>query len=293
MNKLLKFGIIAGLVAGFVKGLATTIIGVPLVFKLGLPYYHLSPPPETPYATIAANEIINSLIMGFIFGLIYAWTYKVIPKKGIWKGLVFGLFGFLIWHIRWVTLFLPYGQFSWAAEQIINGLIAWIPFGITLGVVYELLHSKYYVPKREPKIIQYDMIGGFYPGAIAGLVGGIASFFANFTFSHDFAEYLVPGHVLDLSLILGQLGGQIVFHMIWGTFLGLIFPKVYNLVPGRGIVKGLIYGLIGAFLINELTAALYWAGYGNFHISYMAIMTGGFQAIFYGLVLGYLYKPSK
>jgi hypothetical protein len=292
MSNSLKIGAISGLSAGIIKALAAIFIAVPLVFKLGLTYYWIPPPPTTPFTRIIANEMIVNLIFGVIWGIIYSKVYRAIPGKGILKGLLFGVFGYLIWHIRWVTLFLVYGDMPMVGQQIIYGFIVWIPFGIILGIVYEYLRNRYYLPKKEPKLKQYDMISSFYPGAFAGILGGVASFIANFA-SHDLAEYLVPGHVIDFSLLLGQFGSQIMHHLIWGVFLGLIYTKVYNLVPSKGIVKGLIYGLIGAYLINEVPTALLSIGYGNFIVADMIITIGAFQAIVYGLALGYLYKKPN
>jgi hypothetical protein len=293
MNTSLKIGIVAGLIAGIVKSIANIIIGTPILFKLGLPYFFIPPPPDTPFNNIVVMEIIGSLIIGFIFGTIYFWAYGVIPKKGIMKGFVFGLFGYLVSRLYWVVLFLSYGQLDAVATTIFYGFFGWIPFGIVLGLVYEFLHSRYHIPKKMPKIVQYNMMSGFYPGTIAGILGGVASFIANFTITFDFAEWLAPGHTIDLVLLLSQLSGQIMFHMIWGIFFGLIYPKVYNLVPFNGILKGLSYGLIAQFLINEFPSLVYQIGYGNYIIAHMQIALGGTNAIVYGLVLGLLYKPKK
>ena len=47
MTNSFKVGAVSGLSAGFVKALAAIFIGVPLAFKLGLPYYWIPPPPTT------------------------------------------------------------------------------------------------------------------------------------------------------------------------------------------------------------------------------------------------------
>jgi hypothetical protein len=294
MTSSLKIGIISGLFAGFVKAFVSIFISVPLIFRLELPYYFIPPPPETPFTNIIIMEIIYHLILGFIFGIIFSKAYRVIPKKGVLKGFVFGLFGYLVCNLYWVALFLPYGQLDIAATMVIYGLIGWIPFGIVLGFVYEFLHNRYHIPKKEPKIIQYNMIGGFYPGAIAGILGGVATFIANFTITYDFAEFYAPGHTIDFGFLIGQLSGQIMFHMIWGIFFGLIYPKVYNLVPFKGILKGLCYGLIAQFLIAEFPILVMNWGYGNFITVHMQLALGGSNAIVYGIVLGLLYrKPTK
>jgi hypothetical protein len=87
--------------------------------------------------------------------------------------------------------------------------------------------------------------------------------------------------------------------------MGLIFPKVYNLIPGKGAIKGLFYGLI-AFLFTEVIILPYSLVYGFYWESRVpllseAIFFGVKQLIFlglsvwivFGIVLGYLYKPPK
>jgi len=75
----------------------------------------------------------------------------------------------------------------------------------------------------------------------------------------------------------------------WGIVLGIIYSKVYELVPGKGISKGLVYGLFFYF-INMVRMA-------TFHLAYARILDGAgyiFQGFFtwliWGLVLGVLYE---
>jgi len=295
MNNSFKIGIVAGLVAGFVSAIYTIFIHVPLVYELGAQHWFLPPPPETPFMKIAINEIINGLIWGAIVGLIYAWVYRVIPGKGVSKGLVYGLFYYLITNVYWVTYFLIY----WYPPTMISNLIRlpmWIIFGIVLGSLNEFLRGKYYV-KKEPKVVQYSMMSGFQPGVIAGFVSAVSTFFTVLFIELTAIGVIEPVHLmeieLDLSFILSQLGSQTMWHMWWGIFLALIFPKVYNLVPGKGITKGLVYGLVANYLLIEVRSVTEAIGYGLFGIVVSFLIVGPIYATIYGLILGYLYKPKK
>lgn len=292
-----KIGAISGLIAGLVAGLVNGFIGMPFAFKLGFPYWWLSPPPDTPLMKIVTIEIILGMIVGIIMGVIYSKVYNVIPGKGTSKGFAYGLFGYLILHLYWATYFMIYWEPISASLWMIQGLFIIIPYTIVLVTLYEFLRSEYYIPKKEIKIIQYDIMSGLYPGAIAGFLGGVSSFFTIYTFEYTgtkpYPLYFID-ILMDVNFLISQLGGQIMWHMIWGIFLGLIFPKVFNLVPGNGIVKGLYYGLVANFVLNEIRPAIFCLLIKNFIFVLHVIGAGCSNAIVYGLVLGYLYrKPSK
>jgi len=293
MNNSLKIGIVAGLIAGIVAGLISVFIIFPLINQVGSHWFGF-PLSEFPFMKVALTDIMNDIVWGIIFGIIYFKTYRVIPGKGISKGLVYGLFIILVLGIRFITHDLIYWNPQHIISYIIYYPISCIPFGLVLGFLYEYLHNRYSVPKKEPKIIEYSMMSGFYPGAIAGFMGGIASFIAQTTITVGVEKIYWSNVVMDISFLISKLGGQIMWHMMWGAILGLIFPKVYNLVPGKGIIKGLIYSLIVQFLIFELLAVTYTMFLGYFIMAHTIFFSGISQSIIYGLVLGLLYrKPTK
>jgi len=88
--------------------------------------------------------------------------------------------------------------------------------------------------------------------------------------------------------------------MIWGIIFGAFFAKVYNLVPGKKIKKGLCYGLT-MFLITSCLIGAWCVIWSIFHNDWIMArylagalwITGTAQFIVFGLVLGYLYKPTK
>jgi hypothetical protein len=153
-----------------------------------------------------------------------------------------------------------------------------------------MLSKRCYPDLKEPKIITYNMRGGVHPGAFAGFLGGVSTFLTIYTFMITGFWELYPLEMIDIHFILNQLGSQIMWHMLWGIMLGAIYPKVYNLVPGKGVIKGLAYGLIANFLINELRFTIWSILFEKYAVALLPFVIGGIYAIIYGLVLGYLYK---
>jgi len=287
MNNSLKIGIVAGLIAGLITGIVAFIQAL-IEFNLGIPYWALPPPPETPIIKIATTEIAINLIWGIIFGIIYSKAYDVIPGKGIRKGLVIGLFYYLVHWIR-VTIFnLPYLEFGYAILNVTMGFTPLVVYGLVLGFLYEFLHSRFHISKKSVKIKEYSITRGIYLGAIAGFLGGIVAYI----FLVITRAMLDIPVLLDIGWILSQIGTHTLIHMFWGIVFGAIYAKVYDLVPGKGITKGFYYGLI-YLLITGLIVSTYSLAYGHiaWFIGYAFIDTPALIA--YGLILGALYKPTK
>jgi len=232
-----KIGAIAGLIAGIVFGIVSNKIDLPLAVYLGFAQ-HVSEYFEAP----AISFFLIDIFIGTILGVIYSRANRVIPGKAIIKGLLFGLFCILTYNIYFATIFLPYSAVmpGMVLSFIFGYLPSWIAYGIVLGLVYKFLNDKFGILKKEPMVIKYDMRGGVLPGAIAGLLGGAASYCATFFLVYFGLWPLIPRESIDFSFIISQLGTQIMIHLIPGTYLGAIYPRVYNLVPGKGILKGLV-----------------------------------------------------
>jgi len=287
-----KIGAITGLIAGIIAGIVCEYSNQ-LGNLLGLfdPYFK---------AINTGNIIINIPIFGFwgiVFGIIYSRVYDIVPRKGILKGLIYGLFIWFITKIRIETYELAYGRFHQAAGAIFYGFFMWLAFGLVLGLLYESFHEKHNIPKERRKIIQYDMRSGIIPGAIAGIVGGMAaSIFAILGPAFGLWGFVEGQIRLSFELWIGQAGSHILINMIWGAIFGAFFATAYNLVPGKKIIKGLYFGLImyviTTFLIG--TYAVSWSLYHNewlMAIIYVgSLITGAAQAIVFGLVLGLLYR---
>jgi len=297
MKNSLKAGIISSVIAGFISILVYEISSNAVV-SMGL--Y------DSWWEQFATgNILVNIPLMGFwsiIFGIIYSKTYNLIPKKGIWKGLVFGLFLWTIQNIRIETYSIAYGLFLSAAGNIFAPFFSMTAYGLLLGFLYEFLSSRYYPIKEKKKIVTYDMSSGLFPGAIAGFCGGIAAGIVQ-VFGHvtGYWGITVAGEIIStIDFWWSQVGSHILVNMIWGTVFGAIFAKVFNLVPGKKILKGLCYGLIMVFItsIETNTWGTSWFAYHNewgFALtSFLGNSTSIAQAIVFGLVLGLLYrKPPK
>jgi len=297
MNNSLKAGIISGLFAGIVLGTAYDIT-TRIAFSLDLF--------ESWWRPIISNITVVNIPLfsfwGIILGVIYSSIYTLIPKKGIWKGLIYGLFLYFIVTIRIEFFSIAYSLFLNAAGHFFTGFFSWLSYGLVLGILYKYLCNRYNVSKEEKKIVQYDMMSGLLPGAIAGFSGGLAaSVFAVIGQVTGYWGTIIAGEIIStLDFWMSQAGTHILINMIWGTIFALFFPKVYNLIPGKKILKGLYYGLV-MFLIttfNLTTWLIIWyANHNLWELAFKEILglsVGSANAIVFGLVLGLLYrKPPK
>ena len=296
MNNYLKIGAASGLIAGFVAGIILDIFAS-IATSMGLWEPYLRP--------IATNNIaVNIPLFGFwgvLLGIIYSRAYNVIPKKGVTKGLVYGFFLYLIAPIRIATFLIPYAAILTALATIFCWFFTLIVYGLLLGILYAFLGRKYSPTKEEPKTVTYDMKRGILPGAIAGLLGGVAaSVFAVIGHVTGYWGIITAGEVVStIDYWMSQAGTHILINIIWGTFFGFIYPRVYNLVPDKRVRKGFYYGLI-VFLITAFHWATWvslWFVYHNAWklaiINTLQLSMGAANAIVFGLVLGVLYrKPS-
>lgn len=70
---------------------------------------------------------------------------------------------------------------------------------------------------------------------------------------------LTPGRTGVMQLIVGE----IAIGIIWGAIFGVIYPLFYDKIPGKGILKGLVYSLI-IFVITHEMVALFYVLVGNY-----------------------------
>ncbi|MFC1505837.1 hypothetical protein ACFLQ6_02080 [Thermoproteota archaeon] len=59
-----------------------------------------------------------------------------------------------------------------------------------------------------------------------------------------------------------QTGPHIFINLIWSIIFGAIFARVYNVVPGKRIMKGLCYGLI-IYLLDTFQTSMYSIPWGT------------------------------
>ena len=336
-----KIGAVAGLIAGIASGIVIVIVKVIQSYGFDLGIAALIVTPIVPFLVDASVEIVYSSIFGVFLGVIYCKIYNVIQGKPIVKALLFGLFLFVMLDLRLVTIYTVNAGYPWVIASIFFGLYLWLPFSIVLGISYEFLRRRYYVSKEEPQIIQYSMMGALLPSAIAALLGGMATFVTILiavstgfweysSFLHVLPESSVrsvsfssplevltelshtvraraPWQLLDIDFLISRFGLQTYFHFVWCTIFGLFFAKAYNLIPGKGVIKGLVYGLIGLIITEGciigylIVEAFYFETFGlhemahiiRFNAEQMALL-GSTVWIVFGLVLGLLYqKPSE
>jgi hypothetical protein len=336
-----KIGAVAGLIAGIVSGIVVIIVKViqSLGFDLGIAALVVTP--IVPFLVDASVEIVYSLIFGVFLGVIYCKIYNVIPRKAAVKALLFGFFLFMMFDLRFATIYTANAGYPLVIASIFFGFYYWLSFSIILGISYEFLRRRYYISKEEPQIIQYSMMGALLPSAIAALLGGMATFVTILiAVSTGFWEYSSFVHVLpessmrsvsfsspfevvtelshtvrasasgqlsDIDFLISRFGLQTYFHFVWCTIFGLFFAKVYNLIPRKGVIKGLVYGLIGLIITEGrvigyyIVQAFYFEEFGWHEMAHIIRFEGEQMAllgstvwIVFGIVLGLLYrKPSE
>jgi len=276
-----------GAIAGLIAGIAFGIIKINLdnyILKTGLPFWVEGPLPITQYII---GVMIIDIVWGIILGMIYSKIYHLIPGKKILKGLIYGLGLCLIYNIRTMTWDIFYSYFSAAIYELMFSFVP-IVFGIVLGFLFEFLRNRYYPFKEELKIKEYHIQSGIYPGAFAGLVGGLVTPIGNLIFNKE----LHPKLVEDIGFFIGQTGTHVFFNMIWGIVFGIIFMRFYEKIPARGIFKGIIFGTV-MFFMTTLRGAFYQLAIGELMWFLYLVFTSYSMYFVFGLVLGYLYKPSK
>jgi hypothetical protein len=102
-------------------------------------------------------------------------------------------------------------------------------------------------------------------GAIAGLIAGIVagSIFIfiniplNFKLGLPYLWYPPPSDTPFMKFAMTE----ITFNIIWGIVSGIMYSRIYDLIPGRSILKAIIFGL-GLYLIVEVRGAFFSIVYG-------------------------------
>ena len=289
-----KIGAVAGLIAGIVAGIIASISHT-VANIIGLPNIILI----VPTTNVPEIFILMNAIWGIIFGIFFTIVCDLIPGKYISKGLFYGLIIFLITNFRDSSFVMPYGAIYLPTilSNLFVGFFQSIAYGFILAFLYRELSGKYGVVKTRRKIETYDVIGGIRAGGIAGFLGGIFALFSRvlgeiiglfpFLFLSLEGGYLV---IEDFSIkLLSGIAVQLFINMIWGIVFGMIYAKVYNLVPGKGIKKGIFYGML-FLLVASFRASLYLFLWGDFFGGWGYLFIGFFNALFYGIFLGILYK---
>ena len=90
--------------------------------------------------------------------------------------------------------------------------------------------------------------------------------------------------------------GWTIFNLIMQTLLflvvGIVYVWAYDNIPGKGIWKGLVFGLIFYYITALFTAVYMSIGYGNIPYALGFGVSGLYTCIPFGLAIGYLYKKE-
>ncbi|WP_455277336.1 hypothetical protein [[Eubacterium] cellulosolvens] len=131
------------------------------------------------------------------------------------------------------------------------------------------------------------MKSGVFAGAFAGLVSGVITVIIIIIGGSFGLWGFIPTPVIELTTIFA------VLTTFFGAIFGMIYAKFYGSIPSKGVIKGLIFGLM-IWFVKDIAAGAY-AGFamGQYAVGINLIVGGSYMWFIYGLVLGYLYKPTK
>ena len=82
---------------------------------------------------------------------------------------------------------------------------------------------------------------------------------------------------------------EIIFGIIWGIIFGIIYSKAYHVIPGKPILKGLVFGLF-LYFITHIITAIWIIPYAYYYWAFLYVIQGIIPWISFGLVLGFLYE---
>jgi uncharacterized membrane protein YadS len=130
-------------------------------------------------------------------------------------------------------------------------------------------------------------------GAIAGLVSGIVSSLLVFV---GLSIGILGANIIVSVSQLQKTNSAIyiiLLTVIFGTLVALIYSKFYDSIPGKGLKKGLYFGLMIWFVKDIMAAAYITIPMMQPAIIGVNLIVVGFYVwVIYGLVLGYLYKKE-
>jgi len=132
---------------------------------------------------------------------------------------------------------------------------------------------------------------GFYPGLIAGMIGGTVAFLY-VTLVHKWSN--IPD-VTTFDFWINYLIYHLGIQGIFGGIFGIIYSRFHNGVPGKGVVKGIVFGIIVALIANISYAShflLLWSltGIEKYYQWGLGYAEGFIKWFTYGVVLEPLYK---
>ena len=148
------------------------------------------------------------------------------------------------------------------------------------------------------------MTGSLTKGGLVGAVGGAAGgiviailsyttfwFKIGFYTVDELTRVLGPPKSLTPEVLLTVAIANVTYNTFWGVILGLIYARTYDVIPGKDIVKGLVFGMV-AYLIANIRAAQIFTSFGQGTVVKVLtfIPMGFIYFLIFGLIVGYLYK---
>ena len=279
----MKSGHAAGLVAGFIAGIADIIFGG-ILAQLYVWEFPMSVVLELLPFTATVHTGVN-VVYGVIFGILFAKLYDVIPgKSGFRKGVFWGLI-YAIVPTWWITsYYLAYGAIPMTLVWLICGLVVIIFYGPPLGYLYEGSQQ----PVKAEDKRKYKPIAGVIAGLVSGIVAAVL-LFIHLSMEIPFFWYY-PVDVVPATLITNVVAIGFVLSVIWGIIFGAIFALLYARLPGKNVMKGIYYGLL-LFLLSTIFGTIWGLAYGaDLQMEFSGLIMGVLAFISYGMVLGYFYK---
>jgi hypothetical protein len=119
---------------------------------------------------------------------------------------------------------------------------------------------------------------------IAGLIGGIASFLAAVV---GIAMGLFPA--APPEAMPSVITSIMVTNIVWGLIAGYGYKLGFDVIPGKGIMKGAVWGLAIWVISNIRIVTIMSTMMAPYAIT-IVLWCGFFAMLVYGLVLGALYK---
>ncbi|WP_455276237.1 hypothetical protein [[Eubacterium] cellulosolvens] len=249
-----KIGAISGLIAGIVAGVVMVFIASVLP-ELSLTYWNIEPLARPmPFTYIALIEISNNIIWGILLGVIFSRIYDLIPSKGVFKGLLFGLVLYAFFNVRFACFNYSYNLDLVAISTFLY--IHPIVYGLVLGVLYR-------VPEKKLEIGKHNKLWGVYSGIFASIVFSICVII----YYTAMTVLGIREQPLDIEFLIFQQSAHIVINMFWYGIFGALCAMSYDRIPGKSLMKGLYFGLIFWF-ITSFRIGVYLVSLGWIEWSY-------------------------
>jgi hypothetical protein len=134
----------------------------------------------------------------------------------------------------------------------------------------------------------HNMKNSILVGLIAGFFSAIVMIIFNYSgLWESLSIYRYSYLPVDIQISVSY---EIILGSIWGIIWGAFYSFFYDYIPGEGLKKGIIYGLM-VYIIAILRPAQIYSSFGGFSWAVLYSFTSFFSiAITYGLLIGYLYK---